>query len=213
MNARKKSNRTEPAQTTSGLSTRRKEILNILNQQESSWSQCVLDYCGNHTPDTELLQVLVEIGNTDSGRASTPALTKQAVIAELQRNHEYYLNHALPQISLSFSRVLADRPEHFSLHLCHTLYEVFEKALIEHIREEEHDFQAFNKGTKAGPDCFHAHHDETAALDQIIEMLSECTTSKSFDPCHILVLRLQNLSNDLKIHTFVEEKLLMPMLK
>ncbi len=213
MNARKKSNRTEPAQTASGMNMRRKEILNILNRQESSWSQCVLDYCGNHTPDTELLHVLVEVRNTDSGRPATPALTKQAVIAELQRNHEYYLNHALPQISLSFSRVLADRPEHFSLHLCHTLYEVFEKALIEHIREEEHDFQAFNKGIKAGQDCFHAHHDETAALDQIIEMLNECTTSKSFDPCHILVLRLQNLSNDLKIHTFVEEKLLMPMLK
>lgn len=186
-----------------------------LFESAGSFGQCVIDYWENHEPDQELLQLLTGKFVEDA----TENLNKDrlvTIISALQKNHKYYVHHSLPELGQAFSGLLKTGQPDFRLALAQTMFNLFATALIQHIDEEERAFAQLTgekRNYSAANQLFHAHADETQALDQIIDMLMECTNPSAFDPCHLLVLRLKNLSNDLKIHTFVEENLLLPALQ
>lgn len=179
-------------------------------------ARCIADFCENHNPDPELLSWIFESVQYDNIEdQNKPELS--LIIGSLQENHRYYRNTALPQIGQTFSHLITDDEPKFTLRLCETLFDLYATSLIEHIDEEERLFKnirqhSANFQSSSNMDDHH-HNDETEALDQIISLAASCAQPKSFDPCNILLVRLKNLSNDLKIHTFIEEQLLFPLLK
>lgn len=193
---------------------RPQELIRLF-ESAGSLSQSVIDYWENHEPDQELLHLL-------TGRFVAEATENLhedrlvTIISALQKNHKYYIHRSLPELGQAFSGLLKISQPDFRLGLAQTMFNLFATALIQHIDEEERAFAQLTgekRNYSAANQLFHAHADETQALDQIIDMLTECINPNAFDPCHLLVLRLKNLSNDLKIHTFVEESLLLPALQ
>lgn len=181
------------------------------------FGRCIADYCENHRPEPELMKWIYQ--SLTLKAAQNPANENATIlmVRNLQQNHQYYRHNALPKIGRSFTQILDQQTESLNLNLCARLFDLFATALIVHINDEERVFKTLlisPTDTAAAKNLFAEDHaDETEALDQIIELLSTCSERSHFDPCSILLTQLRNLSNDLKIHTFVEEQLLVPALK
>lgn len=179
-------------------------------------ARCIADFCENHNPDPELLTWIFESVQYDKNQHQNPPKLS-LIIRSLQENHHYYRDTALPQIGQTFSHLVNSDEQSFTLRLCEKLFDLYATSLIEHIDEEEQLFIEIKQPSSANLDdngaIDHHHHNETQALDQIIELAESCAQPKSFDPRNILLVRLKNLSNDLKIHSFIEEQLLFPILR
>lgn len=184
---------------------------------DPQFGRCIADYCQNHRPEPELMKWIYQ--SLTQKAAQSPATENATVmmVRNLQQNHQYYRHKALPKIGQSFTHILEQQTGSLNLNLCARLFDLFATALIKHINDEERVFEsllASPTDTAAAEKLFcEDHADETQALDQIINLLHTCAERKHFDPCSILLTQLRNLSNDLKIHTFVEEQLLVPALK
>lgn len=139
------------------------------------------------------------------------------VLAYLSSNHQYYCNTALPTISLSFWNTIQNcKDGRFILELCSSLFNEFSAALNTHIEEEETIFaqlKSFPNNRNSAVQFFSSnHHNESSALESIIDMLNSLRTEKTLAPQNILNIQLQHLVDELKIHTFVEERILVPVL-
>lgn len=139
------------------------------------------------------------------------------VLSYLSSNHKHYCNTALPTISLSFWNAIQNCKEgRFILELCSTLFSEFSASLNTHIQEEETIFNQLNTNSQFRNSAIlffsSNHHNESIALESIIDLLQSVTAEKTLAPQNILTMQLQNLVNELKIHTFVEEKILLPIL-
>lgn len=139
------------------------------------------------------------------------------VLAYLSSNHQYYANTALPTISLSFWNVIQNHKNgRFILELCSSLFNEFAVALNSHIQEEETIFKLLKSHPQkrnSAIDFFSSsHHNESSALESIIDLLNTLQVEKTLAPQNILNIQLENLVNELKIHTFVEERILLPIL-
>lgn len=188
-----------------------------MEQIDPQFGRCISDYCQNHRPEPELMKWIYQ--SLTRKAAQYPATENATVLMvhNLQQNHQYYRHNALPKIGQSFTQILEQQKASLNLNLCARLFDLFATALIVHINEEEQVFESLLTSpfdTAAAEYLFTEDHaDETEALDQIIELLDTCAERNHFDPCSILLTQLRNLANDLKIHTFVEEQLLVPALK
>lgn len=151
-------------------------------------------------------------GNGQVSELKSPQI--HTLIVALQDNHRHYRNRALPQIGQSFALSVKNNPNNLYLNLCEQLFNQFATSLNEHIKGEEDLFEAVFEGSFS-PDGFleEDHHDETEALNKIIGMLEKVLNPKKYDPCSILTAQLKNLENDLKVHGFIEEEILFPLLK
>lgn len=191
---------------------RQKRFQKSLKAQDDTW-KCVADYCQNHAPDREVVRWLVNRlrGSNMTGDSN---LLVRTLIVELQENHRHYHHVALPQIGQSFSLCTKYLPNNLYLELCEQLFNQFATALNVHIKAEEELFEHVIEHNCAMCDFeVDDHHDETEALSKIINMLERLLDNSSYDPCSILHAQLKNLENDLKVHGFIEEELLFPMLK
>lgn len=181
------------------------------------FGRCIADYCQNHRPEPELMKSIYQSLTRKTAQNTATENAAIMMVRNLQQNHQYYRHNALPKIGQSFAQILEHQKASLNLNLCARLFDLFATALIVHINEEEQVFEslmASHADTAAAEYLFSEDHsDETEALDQIIELLDTCAERNHFDPCSILLTQLRNLSNDLKIHTFVEEQLLVPALK
>jgi iron-sulfur cluster repair protein YtfE (RIC family) len=165
--------------------------------------------------DAELMEIILEkLDRSDFARNLN---NHHAIIDYIRLNHLHYLDNALPAISLAFWRAIeAAGPNLYTLDLCNKVFFDFSRALARHIEEEELFFKLLlhqTGGLNGAINFFTTQHEnEHVAIDEILLMLKELTNEKVFDPLNILITQLQNLSADLKIHNFVEEKVLLPAL-
>jgi len=191
--------------------------IDSIHRVDPYFGRCIADYCQNHRPEPALLKWIAEKLHGDNLPGSSPKKSIQTIVRNLQNNHLYYRELALPRIGQSFALVLKHHTPSLSLHLCQKLFDLFATSLIKHINEEEQLFNAILESENSDavdPHLFDDDHpDETQALDQIIDLLETEVQSSQFDPGSILLIQLRNLANDLKIHTFVEEQLLATALK
>lgn len=139
------------------------------------------------------------------------------VLYYLSSNHKYYCNTALPTISLSFWNAIQNfKDGRFILELCSSLFNEFSTALQTHVEEEESIFNQLKSNSQNRNSAIQFfssnHHNESAALESIINLLNSILEVKTLAPQNILNIQLQNLVNELKIHTFVEERILLPIL-
>lgn len=196
-----------------GTDIRQKPFQKSLKANEDTW-KCVSDYCQNHAPDQEVVRWLVDRLHGSSLTPDNSRPLVRTLIKELQENHRYYRNISLPQIGQSFALSIKNNPTNLYLNLCEELFNQFVTALFFHIKTEEDLFESVLCGNLDQKDlASEEHHDETEALSKIIGMLEKLLDHKNYDPCSILHAQLKNLENDLKVHGFIEEEILFPLLK
>ena len=192
------------------------KAFNRISALDDQMGRCITDYCQNHRPEPELVGWIIDRlrGNDDIDFTTKPEI--QIIVESLQQNHTYYSEQALPEIGQSFSHLSKSKPDSLYIGLCEKLFNLYATSLIEHINEEEILFERILSSNHAGITAgvlSHAEHtDESHALDEIIDVLKSTADPKAFDPGNILMVQLKNLSNDLKIHTFIEEQLLHPII-
>ena len=183
---------------------------------DDQMGRCITDYCQNHRPEPELVGWIIDRLRGDEKVDFSTKPEIQIIIESLQQNHAYYRDQALPEIGQSFSHLAKSKPESLYIGLCEKLFDLYATSLIEHINEEEILFGRILNSDQAELTAGHfshvEHSDESQALDEITEVLHSTADPKTFDPGNILLVQLKNLSNDLKIHTFIEEQLLHPIL-
>lgn len=186
--------------------------ISVLDQQ---LGRCITDYCQNHRPDPDLVEWIIDrVQGIEQPGLAVPTVL-QTIIESLQQNHFYYREKALPQIGQTFGLLTDKEPNAFMLALCERLFDLYATSLIEHINEEEELFERVlsDQNKSLAESIIHEdHHDETKALQEIIGLLSDHANPKAFDPSNILIVQLRNLANDLKIHNFIEEQLLFPLI-
>lgn len=193
------------------------KAFNRISALDDQMGRCITDYCQNHRPEPELVGWIIDRLRGDEHVDFTTRPEVQIIIESLQQNHNYYREQALPEIGQSFGNLAKNRPDSLYIGLCEKLFDLYATSLIEHINEEEVLFERILHAGKLGSAeriLFHDEHaDESQALDEIIDVLKGASDPKAFDPGNILMVQLKNLSNDLKIHTFIEEQLLHPIIK
>jgi len=160
---------------------------------------------------------ILEMALSKINRTKLHNMNAVPVLNYLSSNHKYYCNTALPTISLSFWNAIQNcKDSYFILELCSSLFDEFSTALNAHIAEEETIFNQLKlqPDSRASAIEFFSteHHNESSALESIINILNTLQPEKTLAPQNILNIQLQNLVNELKIHTFVEERILLPIL-
>jgi iron-sulfur cluster repair protein YtfE (RIC family) len=194
--------------------------LQRLSMLNSAFNAAKLDYpieyhFDSRHFDAEIMGAILE--NIDRLDLESSLNNHQLIIDYIRLNHHYYLDNALPALSLAFWRAIEVAGANIhTLDLCNKIFFSFSKALTKHIEEEEVYFNVLvqnNGGLNGAINFFTTQHEnEHEAIDQVLLMLKELIDNKVFDPLNILITQLQNLSADLKIHNFVEEKVLLPAL-
>lgn len=190
--------------------------MDSIHRIDPYFGRCVTDYCQNHRPEPALLKWIAQKLHGANPAGNFKLGTIKTIVNNLQSNHEYYRQQALPRIGQSFLKAQEHHQNSLHFSLGYKLFNLFATALIQHINEEERVFESllhqFGTHSEAHQHFGEDHHNESDSLDQIINLLQSEINRQRFDPGSILLTQLRNLSNDLKIHTFVEEQLLAPIL-
>lgn len=190
--------------------------IDSIHRVDPYFGRCITDYCQNHRPEPALLKWIAEKLHGENLVGNSGFVEVETIVHNLQSNHQYYRQQALPRIGQSFLKSQEYHENSLYFSLAHKLFNLFATALIQHINEEEHVFDALLSTSDRRKQAHHHfsedHHNESEALDQIISLLQGEINPEQFDPGSILLIQLRNLANDLKIHTFVEEQLLAPLL-
>ncbi len=152
------------------------------------------------------------------------------ILTYLEATHRYYLSDALKKIRFAIDDLTTKKPELRDLQIAlHQFFNFFEKDLIEHIDHEEKDLfpyiktllkiqegepQKINVKDKLALIEFLIDHDNQCehVLEELMNYLeSRLVNYPNFLSLPILLNRLHFFMRDLKVHSLIEEEVLIPV--
>lgn len=166
-----------------------------------------------------ITSLLKNINNMDSGELEK--LNILDTLTYLHKTHVFYLNKILPEIEQRFTEVLSVQSSSSAVFLLN-VFSSFKTKFIEHIREEEKDIFPYvrnlmNQITQSPKHCslkdFVHDHDQVPEiiLEAVINGLQHLIDKDSTNSLlNILQNKLKLFNRDLKIHSMIEDHVLLP---
>lgn len=158
------------------------------------------------------------------------AVSVPVLLDYLQRTHEYYQSYYFTKIDQSIDQLQQTYPdaEDF-MDLLKVFFSDYQNDIFQHIAEEEeklfpyiHEMLCIPsrqlKSSKRKPysiENFQKQHDDENenALVQVIQMIKQQYPTAGFSPLNILLTQIELFEKDLRIHSRVEEEVLLPKAK
>lgn len=151
-----------------------------------------------------------------------------AVLTYLKNTHEHYQCYYLSKIDRSIENLYSIHPEAEELlDLLKLFFTDYQKDINAHIAEEEEElfpyiekmlalpakeFLRISAGSSFSIAAFKKqHNDENEdALLQVIQLIHQRFPSAGFSPVNILLMQIRQFEKDLRIHSRIEEEVLLP---
>src|SRR6056297_1590549 len=77
-----------------------------MEQIDPHFGRCIADYCQNHRPEPELMKWIYQSFTRKSVQNPATENATILMVRNLQQNHQYYRQNALPKIGQSFTHIL-----------------------------------------------------------------------------------------------------------
>jgi DNA-binding CsgD family transcriptional regulator len=196
-------------------------VLNQFSMPLGFGEKTIEDVCAKNGVDTQSFITLIQFhgnpGNPDIQKLNT--LSPEIILKYLKRSHNYFLGYRLPEIRKQFAAALDEGSTKKTIL---SYFEDYEKEVNDHMGYENEIFFPYVELLLAGEEkkdysvkLFEARHNNIEEkLDDLINLIIKYlpTSGDTLRLADILEdLRLCN--RDLNLHTFLEDKILVPKIK
>jgi len=143
------------------------------------------------------------------------------LVPYLEKSHRYYVDKRLPHIEGHLAEIARQLPQRVGTVFI-SFFEQYKSEVVAHFAHEERDVFPHIKALLAGTsdttysigEFLQTHGDINAKLDDLLNILFKYLPAQIDDDDVLdVVYDILRLSEDLKKHTFIEEKIMVPLVK
>ncbi len=180
--------------------------------------------CNDYEIDIDLFCEIANMfrGQMPSGKSRYPFETLEALLTYLKNNHHYYLSEKLPYVREQIE-TLESECELPEIPLIKRFFEEYSNEVKEHLLYEDSTafpyFRSLIEGVE-GDNIFSVreyrdHHSdiETKLADLKNLLIKHVDIKSHYAIRRNLLVSLFELEQDLRIHSIIEEKILMPLIR
>lgn len=184
----------------------------------------IADVCEESGVDTAFFLLICNVHTFNNYIPSTSDILgtdMMGLVPYLEKSHKYYVNKRLPHIE----RHLDDIAQQLGGRIGQvfiSFFQEYKKEVEEHFRHEENKVFPHIRALMAGKEdtsynigmFLHTHSDIEAKLDDLLNIVFKYLPPKVDDDNVLdVVYDILRLSEDLKKHTFIEEKIMVPLVQ
>ena len=184
----------------------------------------IADVCESSGVDTTFFLLICNVYTFNNYVPSTATILgtdMTGLVPYLERSHKYYVDKRLPHIECHLDAIAQQLGGRIG-HVFINFFKQYKSEVEAHFQHEEHDvfphIRALMDGKKDvtyGIDEFlHTHSDIEGKLDDLLNILFKYLPPQVDDDNVLdVVYDILRLSEDLKKHTLIEEKIMVPLVK
>ena len=184
----------------------------------------IADVCESSEVDTTFFLLICNVYTFNNYVPSTATILgtdMTGLVPYLERSHKYYVDKRLPHIECHLDAIAQQLGGRIG-HVFINFFKQYKSEVEAHFQHEEHDvfphIRALMDGKKDvtyGIDEFlHTHSDIEGKLDDLLNILFKYLPPQVDDDNVLdVVYDILRLSEDLKKHTLIEEKIMVPLVK
>ena len=184
----------------------------------------IADVCEDSGVDTDFFLLICNVYTFNNYVPSTPTILgtdMTGLVPYLEKSHKYYVNKRLPHIERHLDAIAQQLQGRIGQVLS-SFFKEYKQEVEAHFAHEERDvfphiraLMAGKRDTTYSIDMFlHTHSDIEGKLDDLLNIVFKYLPPQVDDDNVLdVVYDILRLSEDLKKHTFIEEKIMVPLVK
>lgn len=184
----------------------------------------IADVCKESGVDTDFFLLICNVYTFNNYVPSTAAILgtdMEGLVPYLEKSHKYYVDKRLPHIELHLDAIaqkLGGRIGQVFI----SFFNEYKQDVEEHFKHEESKVFPHIRALMAGErdttykiaDFLHSHSDIEGKLNDLLNIVFKYIPPQVDDDNVLdVVYDILRLSEDLKKHTFIEEKIMVPLVK
>ena len=184
----------------------------------------IADVCETSGVDTDFFLLICNVYTFNNYVPSTSAILgtdMNGLVPYLEKSHQYYVDKRLPHIERHLDAIARKLGGRIGLVFI-SFYKEYKQEVEEHFSHEESKVFPHIRALMAGErdtsyrisDFLHSHSDIEGKLDDLLNIVFKYLPPEVDDDNVLdVVYDILRLSEDLKKHTFIEEKIMVPLVK
>jgi regulator of cell morphogenesis and NO signaling len=184
----------------------------------------IADVCQDSGVDTAFFLLICNVYTFNNYIPSTATIlgTDMAgLVPYLEKSHRYYVDKRMPHIERHLDAIAAKLGGRIGKVLI-SFFQEYKREVVTHFQHEEQDVFPHIAGLMLGKqdnsykigEFLHTHSDIEAKLEDLLNIMFKYLPPQVDDDNVLdVVYDILMLSEDLKKHTFIEEKIMVPMVK
>ncbi len=184
----------------------------------------IADVCQESGVDTAFFLLICNVYTFNNYVPSTVTILgtdMSGLVPYLEKSHKYYVDKRLPHIELHLDAI-AQKLDNRIGKVLTSFFGIYKKEVEAHFLHEEKEVFPHIAGLMAGKrdtsymigEFIHTHSDIEGKLDDLLNIVFKYLPPEVDDDNVLdVVYDILMLSEDLKKHTFIEEKIMVPLVK
>ena len=184
----------------------------------------IADVCETSGVDTDFFLLICNVYTFNNYVPSTVTILgtdMSGLVPYLEKSHKYYVDKRLPHIELHLDAI-AQKLDNRIGKVLTSFFGIYKKEVEAHFLHEEKEVFPHIAGLMAGKrdtsymigEFIHTHSDIEGKLDDLLNIVFKYLPPEVDDDNVLdVVYDILMLSEDLKKHTFIEEKIMVPLVK
>jgi len=184
----------------------------------------IADVCRKSGVDADFFLLICNVYTFDHYAPSIATIVDTdmtQLVPYLEKSHKYYVDKRLPHIEQHLDRIAQQLPPRIGKVFIH-FFEEYKREVVAHFEHEERDvFPHINALLAHKSDSSYSigeflqtHGDINAKLDDLVNIIFKYLPAQVDDDDVLdVVYDILRLSTDLKKHTFIEEKIMVPLVE
>ena len=182
----------------------------------------IADVCESSGVDAEFFLLICNVYTFNNYVPSTATILgtdMRDLVPYLEKSHQYYVDKRLPHIERHLDAI-AKKLEGRIGQVFLSFFKEYKNEVEAHFAHEERDVFPHIRALMSGKrdttysigEFIHTHSDIEGKLDDLLNIVFKYLPPQ-VDDDNVLVYDILRLSEDLKKHTFIEEKIMVPLVK
>lgn len=184
----------------------------------------IADVCEDSGVDTDFFLLICNVYTFNNYMPSTAAILgtdMTGLVPYLERSHKYYVEKRLPHIERHLDAIAQQLQGRIG-QVFSQFFKQYREEVETHFRHEERDVFPHIRALMSGQrdttysigEFLHSHSDIEGKLDDLLNIIFKYLPPQvDDDNVFDVVYDILRLSEDLKKHTFIEEKIMVPLVK
>ena len=184
----------------------------------------IADVCEESGVDTDFFLLICNVYTFNNYVPSTAAILgtdMTGLVPYLEKSHNYYVDKRLPHIERHLDAIAQKLGGRIGMVFI-SFFKEYKQEVVEHFMHEENKVFPHIRALMAGEqdttyrmaDFLHSHSDIEGKLGDLLNIVFKYVPPQVDDDNVLdVVYDILRLSEDLKKHTFIEEKIMVPLVK
>lgn len=211
----------------SDLITAHPSLLSLLTRMGLSLGfgdRSIADVCEESGVNTDFFLLICNVYTFNNYVPSTAAILgtdMTGLVPYLEKSHQYYVDKRLPHIERHLDAIAQNLSGRISLVFI-SFYKQYKQEVVAHFMHEERDVFPHIRALMAGQrdttyrisEFLQSHSDIEGKLDDLLNIIFKYLPPQVDDDNVLdVVYDILRLSEDLKKHNFIEEKIMVPLVR